>query len=516
MDRLAIGAIALCAAVAPVRAEEIKDYYCPDCKAPVRYDEETCKQCGAEFEPIRPRVKKGAAQESPFPDEAAAPVAPDTPAAPAAPEIIDPAWPQIRRPAEARFGFGSYGRVGIVLEPDLDGARPLDIVDFRPRIEKGPYQELHFFYKDEVSALPVLVKTTLAFQERLFHYTGDFDAKIGLRELYAEVAPLPELAFWIGSRMYRGDDIYIFDFWPLDDQNTLGGGAAWTFAEGHTLQAHAGFNRIEDDEVFYQFQEIEVPAEDAIGTERKVFLDRNRGVASVTYKAKLPADFKWKVHGEGHYLPSGKRRLESGEDERLPSDHGFLLGTEIEKVFADGANFARIFVKYADGLAAYDELEIPFGFDTDFEVTDANRLLVGLGGAVDTRWFGMHYGFYWQTFEDADGIDDREDTDQYAIAAWPEVYLGDHFRAGIHASWQGLEPEGIFAETGEEEFAQATSVHFLVGVAAGRGPYARPALYALYGSHWLNKAARLELERRFVEAPDSREDVIGLLAEWWF
>ena len=33
------------------------------------------------------------------------------------------------------------------------------------------------------------------------------------------------LKVWAGSRMYRGDDIYLLNFWPLDNLNTLGGGA---------------------------------------------------------------------------------------------------------------------------------------------------------------------------------------------------------------------------------------------------------------------------------------------------
>jgi maltoporin len=487
------------------------DYYCPDCRAPIRYDQDRCPHCGAEFEPIRPRVKKGEGprEESPFP----APP-PDRPEEPRAPQIIPSPWRQIEPPAASRFGFGSYGRVGIDLRPNLDGARPLDVVDFRPRLEKGPYEELHFFYKDAVAGMPVLVKSTLAFQEKLFHYDGDFDAEFAVRELYAELNPTDSMAVWVGARMYRGDDIYIFDFWPLDDQNTLGGGVAFKLTDGQTLQAHVGFNRILDKNIFYQYQEIEVPAPDVVGTQKEVFLDRNRGVASLTYRAELPYGLRWKLHGEGHYLPSGTHRLQNGTDEHLPADHGFVVGTELEERF--DPSFVRLFIKYGKGLGAYDELQIPFGFDTDFTVTESWRLLVGLGGAVDTSWFGMHWGAYWQRFQDSDGIDDRTDFDQFAIAARPEVYLGEYLRTGFEASWQGLEPDGIYAETGKKEFPQVTSLTFLAGVAAGRGVYARPALYLYYGLHWLNEGARVELGRRLAERPGAREDVMGLFAEWWF
>jgi maltoporin len=488
------------------------DFVCPDCHAPIRWDQDECPHCGAEFEPLKPRLRKGEApkrDESPFyeapPAERPLPKPPES--------IIDQPWRQIQPPEQSRFGFGSYGRVGIVTGTDFRGRRAFDVVDFRPRIEKGPYQELHFFYRDSVADLPVLVKTTLAADEALFHYNGRFDAHIALRELYAELNPAAWCAVWIGERMYRGDDIYIFDFWPLDDQNTLGGGAALKLG-AHTLQVHAGFNRIEDDRVFYQFQEIEVPKPDSIETQKVVFLDRNRVTGSATYKIELPWQFKWKVHGELAYLPSGKRKEGNGTETRLPADRGWLAGTEIEKGF--GASFARLFFRYADGLSAYDELSIPFGFDKHLEVTDSKRFIVGAGGAIDTRWFGMHWGGYWQRFEDSDGIDDRNDSDQYAVAVRPEVYLGDYPRVGFEFSWQGLQPKGVYSETGKKEFPQVTSLHFLLGLAAGRGPYARPVLYGFYGLHWLNEGARIEIGRREKDRPDAREDVIGLLAEWWF
>jgi maltoporin len=529
---IALGLIALAAparaqtpAPAPAAAQPQADYYCPDCHAPIRWNQDKCPSCGAEFEPLKPRVKKGegapppaaapgpeapgSRNESPFP----APP-PDQPNPPGAPQIIDSPWPQIQPPSESRFGFGSYGRVGITVAPDLHGAKPFDIVDFRPRLDEGPYQELSFYYKDTLAAMPILVKTTLAFQENLFHYTGEFDAQFALRELYAELNPTPSVAVWIGSRMYRGDDIYIFDFWPLDNQNTLGGGAAFKLTEDQTLQAHVGFNRIVDHNVFYQFQTIDVPAFNSVGSQQEVFLDRNRGVVSLTYKIMLPWGLKWKVHGEGHYLPSGDKRLDNGQNQHLPADRGFLIGTEVEERF--DPSFVRLFVKYARGLAAYDPLSVPFGFAPDLTITDSERVLVGVGGAIDTHWFGMHYGAFWQHFTDSSGIDNFNDQDQYAIAARPEVYLGDYVRAGFEVSWEGQQPKGIFPETGREEFAQVTSFTFLLGLATGRGPYARPALYAFYGFHWLNGPARIELARTLVDEPHAREDVFGLLAEWWF
>ena len=37
--------------------------------------------------------------------------------------------------------------------------------------------------------------------------------------------------------MYRGDDVYLFDFWPLDNLNTVGGGAMYSFNRRQTSLA---------------------------------------------------------------------------------------------------------------------------------------------------------------------------------------------------------------------------------------------------------------------------------------
>jgi maltoporin len=437
---------------------------------------------------------------------------------PALPEPRTPPYAPAETPVEppsSSFGLnGSYAHVGILTSPDLQGAKALHVVDYPLRLEEVPYQELSLFYKDRLAEMPVLVRTTLASREHLYQYTGQFDAQLALRELYVEVEPTPRLSLWLGSRLYRGDNIYIFDVWPTEFQRTLGGGAAFKVSEDQLLQAHIGLYRIIDNNFFFQYQTIDVPQPSGIGAQPEVFLDRNRGVVSLTYTHHLPFGLKWKMHGEGHYLPSGARRLANGTDQHLPADHGFLLGTEVEECF--DPSFVRFFVKYARGLAAYDPLAVPFGFAPDLTITESERILVGLGETIDTHWFGMHYGAYWQRFTDSTGTPDLNDQDQFAVAAQPEVYLGDYVRAGLSLSWQGARPKGPFPETGRTEFPTITALHFLVGVAPGRGPFVRPVLYAIYGLHWLNEAARIQVGRGLGAEPHAREDLVGLVAEWWF
>ncbi|MFC1706009.1 carbohydrate porin, partial [Planctomycetota bacterium] len=517
------------------------DFYCPECRLPLRWDQNACPKCKTEFEPLRPRVRKGerlayeplratdtqavgpvldevARSESPFEEErprSGEPSAPVDVTGRSTGRLIDEAWPQLKPPERSRFALGSYGRVSLSVDEDLNGAENRNVVDFAPRLSKSSYQELHFYYKDYLNELPVLVKTTLAMNEKLFHENGQFDTNLALREAYVEIEPTPDIALWTGARMYRGDDIYLFDVWPLDDQNTVGAGTAIRLFEGHRLQLHAGLNRIVEDS-FFQFETVKLANEETVGLREAVFLNRYRLTGSTTYRIQL-GDLGLKAHFELSHLPSGTRRVAGAleRDERLPSETGFLVGGQVGYSFGP-QSFARLTLSYAHGLSAYDELSVPFGFARDYSVEDASYLRVTAGGAIDSDYVGLHWGTYWQTFEDADGIPDRDDRDQLAFALRPLVYFGDYFRTGLEFSSQVLWTDGISPDTGEKETASVNQLYVLAGVAAGKGPFTRPAIYGFWGLNWLNEGAELELARSLADRPDRRSQVFGILAEWWF
>ena len=91
----------------------------------------------------------------------------------------------------------------------------------------------------------------------LFHYTGDFTSHLAIRNAYAETQNLgiDGLSLWAGSRMYRGDDIYLFDYWPLDNLNTIGAGARYEHKK-FDVALHAGLNRLND---LYQYETLDTP-----------------------------------------------------------------------------------------------------------------------------------------------------------------------------------------------------------------------------------------------------------------
>jgi hypothetical protein len=448
-------------------------------------------------------------------------------------------------PARARvdpdtgFRFGSYGRV--VAGDDLRGGKPerIAIVAHSPRVVEASYLELDTSYgfttEDGYKLRPVI---TLAFDGTLFHDTGAFDAHPALRNMYLDAEVTQDLSLWAGSRMYRGDDIYLLDYWPLDDQNTVGAGLLYrptiaTHGDGHDrhdrhdrleLAVAGGLNRLN---VPFQHQTISVQ-DPAQGATTVTQLDRQRFVASGSaayLRDNGPGmlSLKAKVHAEIHALPSGTFKRDDGTFQALPSDGGYLLGAELSLYGLGPAEskFRRhlnLFVRYASGLAAFDELAPPTTFGPDLKTTKASELSFGVAGNYDHARGNVMLGLVSRNFTDATGqANDPNNGWEYALDVRPLAKLAHGFFAGADLSYQARFPRGLNAITlRAEDPAVFQIAPMLVYSPMGPSGYDRPQLRLLYRGAHLNEGA-LDLY-----VPDDPRHghpwvhFLGVEAEWWF
>lgn len=455
------------------------------------------------------------------------------------PKFLPPAdpWPPVEAidaqsiGSDRGFRFGSYGR--LLAGTDLHGGKPLpaNVVAHGPRIVEDSYLELELSYGFEtprgMKLRPVI---TLAFDGTLFHDTGDFDAQPALRNVYLDAQLTKHTSAWVGSRMYRGDDIYLFDYWPLDDLNTIGGGLYFRKAEGDSghgdaieLATHAGVNRLNND---FQLQEIEVP-DPAQGSTTAVQLNRQRMILSGSGSYLLAGEpgapsIKLKVHGELHALPSGTRKRDDGSFESLPSDRGYLVGAEAS-VFGMSRvpQFRRhlnLYVRYASGLAAFDELAPPTSFGPDLKTNRANELTFGISGNWDHRRGNVMLGVLSRRFIDADTTaTDPDDGWEYALDIRPLARVIPDVFVGMDLSYQARFPRGLNPNTQTAEDPSVFQIApMIVYSPMGPSAYDRPQLRIVYRAAHLNDAAR----DLFVPE-DTRHDrrwthFLGFQAEWWF
>jgi len=416
--------------------------------------------------------------------------------------------------------LGSYGRVQVSGDASGGQGEAVNVVSFGTRLEKGPYLEMDFVYQEETDGADFRAVITPALSGQLFHYDGVWDTDLALRNLFVEATGFEApVTVWAGSRMYRGDDVHLLDFWPMDDLNTVGGGASLHPGQWN-LAAHVGLNRLEGQD--WQSQVYPVPEPGGVGTEDVRVLDRQRSVVSGTVSRILGSDssaLRLKGYGEWHRLPEGARIVEDLLEEPLPADRGAVLGAQVSGGGWGWGNhsFVHAWYRLATGLAAYDEMAIPTdGLAPDNTVTAARQHRVALAGNSETERFGVLVGAYIQRFDDADGLSsDVDDRWEGNLAARPAVFIGEHGYLGAEISHQWLRPDGLNPRTEAHDIPQVTKLAILPAIQPRPGSFARPQLRLQYVASILNDEARLWYSRYDERARYNLQHFVGIGAEWW-
>ncbi len=428
-------------------------------------------------------------------------------------------------PAAAEVTLGSYGR--IQASTDLAGGEgdAVDVVSHGTRLEKDPYLELDVVFAHELEGADHTalfeVVVTPALSGEVFHYDGEWDADLALRNLYAEASDFSSapLSAWAGSRMYRGDDVHLLDFWPLDELNTVGGGLMLQ-PEGWDFRLQAGLNRLTAED--WQVQWTEVPDESAVGTESVLTMDRQRLTSSAQAARLLPFGdsntLRLKAYGELQALPGATRMEDDWENElELPADFGSIIGAQVSAWGWGHDSFAHLFVRYATGLSAYGDLTVPIdGMDVDYSVREAREFQTAISANTETDRVGLLVGGYLRRFEDADGVStDVDDRWEAAIALRPTLFLGDFTSLGVELSQQVLRPDGLNPHSRQHDVPMVTKIAVLPALQLGRGSLARPQIRAQYIVSILNDDARLWFDTRDERHRSNVQHFVGVGAEWW-
>lgn len=445
--------------------------------------------------------------------------------APAAPRVEENPTEEEseEEPHRGDFYFGSYGR--IVAASDLDGrtGRQSNITAWGPRVDEADtYGEIELRREDHFAGMDTQIVATVAYGGPLFHYDGEFSERIAIRNLFAETRNLlvAGLAIWAGSRMWRGDDVYLFNLWPLDNLNLIGGGLRYALTDIGELSVAGGLAQPNDP---FQRQEVLVPARVGFDPESVVFLDRPRMVVAGKltwwpFGRFAGTGMKTILYGEGHYLPSGERQTEAGFVETLPEDAGWAVGAQLGGYISESRTFANLFVRYGRGLAAYDPLGVPFSSGSVIQTGRAEELRVALSANWEHEWFGLQVGAYYRYFRDADpNVFDRGALSEAAIDLRPMVWFGRFVGLAADVSYQNLQATALNEVTGSAEGGNVFKVGVIPFVSPfGRGTYTRPHIRLIY-----TLTVRDDDSRGLYPALDPRsaenvEHFLGVGVEWWF
>jgi len=425
------------------------------------------------------------------------------------------------------FHFGSYGRV--IAGGDATGrpGRDADIVARGSRLDESNYAELELRREDywKKTGAYTRVVATVAVANPVFHYNGQFAAALALRNLYIEETGLGArgLSFWAGSRMYRGDDIYLLNFWPLDNLNTIGGGVGYGFGKGQrtSLRVHAGLNQPSDP--YYRQSVLRSPAHNQFGDTEVRLLDRQKLISSVKLTHLWPLDtggVKGILYGEFHYVPGGQREVEAKLYEDVPKDTGFVAGGQLTYFTGKRSTYVTATGRFAHGLAAYGELNAPRQLRPDRKTTGAYEMLLTVSGNWERGPFAIMAGGYYRQFRNASKPLDFDDVNEGIVIARPTVWFGEKVGLSVEGSFQAQQ-RGVTWETAPGVFKPVLGTVGRAGIIpfitpGGRGHFQRPHLYLMYVFTARDSAARSLYASDDVFARRKVDHLIGLGAEWWF
>jgi hypothetical protein len=437
--------------------------------------------------------------------------------------------PDFNRPPDYAdgFHFGSYGRVMAGGDHKGRPGRDGDIVSRGSRLDESTYVELELRREDywEATDSYTRIVALVAFAHPLFHYNSNFDANMGFRNLYIESSGLglDNLRIWAGSRMYRGDDIYLLDFWPLDNLNTVGGGLAYTFLKDLELKLHTGINQ-PDHPFFYQTAQRPLPL-NQLGDTQVAITDRQKFISSgrlsnIFWLGDKGAGFKPVVYGEVHYVPKAQQEIRERQFEDLPDDFGWLVGAQLGVFTGRRSTHLNLVARYASGLAAHGEFNAPVQLGPDRTSKGAREILFALSGNYEKGPFGLLVGSYWRSFRNGSPGLDFGDLGEGILIARPTVWLGQMAGVSVEGSYQA-QRRGVLLEQNDgslrPQFGQMGRIGLVPFLTpAGRGNFARPHIRLVYLLSLRDEGARRLYPEHDVFAMRAVDHYFGLGAEWWF
>jgi maltoporin len=429
------------------------------------------------------------------------------------------------------FDFGSYGRIAAATDLDGGSALATNVVSHGSRLEEPAYLELDLYYAHALSELAARwrVVTSIAYGGTLPHYAGfpgtlprpagSFDGDVLLRNLFLQVEGVlhPALTLWVGSRMYRGDDIYLFDYWPLDNLNTVGAGAFFR-PPGWELALHVGTHRLADA---YQFQELPRPSPAGGPPDQVVTLDRQRYIESFKlthfFQSRLGPG-KLSLYAEAHQIGHGKLQdPDTMTSEALPADEGYLVGAQLG-VWGRPNRFANLWLRFATGLAAYGELAVPFGLDAQKRAASARELVLASAGNWDGVHAGVFLGGYLRYFSPASpSAPLAERYWEGIVAARPHWFVRPYYGIAAELSWQTRQSDALDPLTGAPQGADVFKVSVMPAVITlAPGVLGRPQLRLVWTASFLSAGARAQLSQLDDRLKADTIQYLGVQAEWWF
>ncbi|WP_394835348.1 carbohydrate porin [Pendulispora rubella] len=336
----------------------------------------------------------------------------------------------------------------------------------------------------------------------------------------------PGLEIWLGSRLYRKNDIHIADYFYFNRLNGQGAGAIYTHPKFGEIDVaileQTGSNN------FFRIN-AGAPGGDPVYP----YGYRARTIFVGQYKYPLPMRTSFvQALGEYHVVPRQQKQDEGTAANVNPPDWGAAFGLKLHLDFG-GDSFNDTSIRYgmrlANGAQSGGATYNTFGVTTEegtykgaygvefveHFVWDIDKI-AGINGyflahySTGARYDGIDPNAPAQPGGAAHNVNERLN---YAFGIRPIIYLRDDFHLVTEATYQARKDENLAMGS-----AVKLSVVPTIVPAGGRSVWSRPHLRAIYTLGIYNKAAQDQLMSPFLQTVGETRlaHYVGLRAEWWF
>jgi maltoporin len=438
------------------------------------------------------------------------------------------------------FSFGSYGRVGVGLSPNITGnvGRPFNLNGMGSiggRMEEADYVELiaALHFKGPVKSDTPLINV----QARMAMYTSNWQLignvnsnsqyggiTVALPELYAEALHIngSKWSAWIGAKFFRGYDVHIADYFYFDDHSTQGLGVSYNKTTFSAL--FPGAVDTSSSVPPYFFVNI-VDGTPRLGLRGRTMLVAEQLIPFDNYKQTV------KLLAEYHHLADANLE-DTATAYNYPAAGGWVAGLEhtiVLNTFLPGSS-NQAAIRYGHGIAngndggnsktwlTYGAPDLgTYKYNRAYSINLVDQILLN----ISSKYSLNAYGIFTKSHGASDSLNKAPDffgrdifnrKTEYALGLRNFWYI---------KPWFHLITELHYANRKDGDQPSASLIKFsfvpTIVPTAKADPWARPHLRLIYTICRYNDFAANHFYSPFLSetGPTKWGHYIGFRAEWW-
>lgn len=454
--------------------------------------------------------------------------------------LVLPARPAAADIPSDKVDFMAYGRIGIGWTPSgqVVAGKYMNLGDHKAiggRLEEGDYLQPGIRYHIKKAEKDGDTSVDLVTDFEMFSLNGALvsdlsngdisDIKIMPLQAYIEAknALIPGLTLWIGSNLYRKNDIHICDYFYFNSLPGQGIGAYYGGLDVAVL-TQTGASAFFATDVNAG---MPAPAQPAV-------VQRERTMFIAQYKVPFGAGTTYvQGLGEFHVVPKSGNDTRSAPSGVNPTDYGMVGGVKLH-LDLGGGDFNDSSVRLGDRIAngaesggsTYNTFGQP-GLDGTYRgalgLEVVEHFLWNVADVVSINGYGtLHFSRGSTSYVpgEAAGADPAvpaiavpNNRLDYSFGARATGYLSDQLHLITEATFQARKDEGLATGT-----AVKLSIAPAVVPTGERSAWARPEMRLIYTLGLYNQAAVDQRMSPYLQAigPTKVAHFFGARTEWWF